>query len=684
MRFLRNLPLKRKLTTITMLISCVALLLACATFAIYEQASVRRAMARDFAIVADMFDDNVASGLAFNDVTSMEQTLKTLSADSHILGACVYDRDGKIVARYQRTDRNVGFTFPGAQPTSQRFAESRLDSFHDITLDGEVIGVVYIGADLGELRDRAWSYVFIVAALLVACSVVAFLMASRMQKVISQPIVDLARTAATVAADKNYSVRAVKQSEDEVGHLIDGFNEMLSQIQQQDRALQAANDTLESRVAERTRELQLEIAERQRSEEAVRESNQRFEIVTRATTDVIWDWNMGNGTLWWNENFQAIFGYPADEVGSDVESWKSRIHPDDCRGVFKNLQDAIDSGGHLWSGEYRFRRHDGTYAFVLDRGYLLCDDQGRPARMIGAIQDISDRKQTEAALDAMHKQLLETSRQAGMAEVATGVLHNVGNVLNSVNVSATLIADKVRTTKATNVARIANLMGERSADLGVFITSDPKGKQLPGYIRQLADHLTAEQTALLSELDLLKKNVEHIKDIVAMQQSYAKVSGVAEKVNVADLVEDTLRLNAGALARHKVRVIREFGPEVPEIMTDKHKVLQILVNLVRNAKYACDESDQPDKRLTVRVTNGDDRVRIAVADNGVGIPAENLTRIFNHGFTTRKDGHGFGLHSGALAAREIGGALRVHSEGPGHGAVFTLELPLQLNGAAHG
>jgi C4-dicarboxylate-specific signal transduction histidine kinase len=136
-------------------------------------------------------------------------------------------------------------------------------------------------------------------------------------------------------------------------------------------------------------------------------------------------------------------------------------------------------------------------------------------------------------------------------------------------------------------------------------------------------------------------------------------------------------MNSEALARHDVRLVRDFDPNVPEVTVEKHKVLQILVNLIRNAKYACDDSTEEDKRVTVRVTNGEGRVHVIVADNGVGIPRENLTRIFNHGFTTRKHGHGFGLHSGALAAKEMGGSLLVHSDGPGKGAIFTLELPVK-------
>jgi signal transduction histidine kinase len=270
-----------------------------------------------------------------------------------------------------------------------------------------------------------------------------------------------------------------------------------------------------------------------------------------------------------------------------------------------------------------------------------------------------------------------------MAEVATGVLHNFGNVLNSVNISATVVSESLKKSRASNLSHVAALFEEHAADLGAFLTADPKGRRLPVYLGQLAGHLAAEQVAMLKELELLRKNIEHIKDIVAMQQSYARASGVTEQVNVSELIEDALNLNAGALVRHQVEVIRQYQAR-PTLTLDKHKVLQILVNLIRNAKYACDESGRADKRLTVQVTNGGGRVKIAVIDNGVGIPLENLTRIFNHGFTTRKEGHGFGLHSGALAARELGGALTVHSEGVGKGAGFTLELPVEPSTAVNG
>jgi signal transduction histidine kinase len=195
-------------------------------------------------------------------------------------------------------------------------------------------------------------------------------------------------------------------------------------------------------------------------------------------------------------------------------------------------------------------------------------------------------------------------------------------------------------------------------------------------LSQLSEHFLVDQQAMLKELDLLRGNIDHIKEIVAMQQSYARVSGLKEIIHLNDLIEDSLRMNEDALNRHQVKVIREFG-NVPPMNVEKHKILQILMNLVRNAKHACQDSDRFDRRLTVRTSLEGTRIKISVGDDGVGIPPENLNRIFNHGFTTRKDGHGFGLHSGALAAKEMGGSLTVQSDGVGKGATFTLELPCE-------
>jgi signal transduction histidine kinase len=252
--------------------------------------------------------------------------------------------------------------------------------------------------------------------------------------------------------------------------------------------------------------------------------------------------------------------------------------------------------------------------------------------------EIARREKAQQELVAAQTQLLAASRQAGMAEVATSVLHNVGNVLNSVSVSACLVCDRLKQSRVANIPRVAALLNENAADLNHFMAHDPKGQPLLRYLDELGRHLGEEQSGILKELESLRENVEHIEEIVSVQQRNAKAVGVNEKARMADLIEDVLRMTSDSLSRHRIQVKREYEPGLPEITVDKHKVFQILANLIHNARQACDARGRADKRLTIRVAREDNYVIVIVSDNGIGIPPENLTRIFNHGFTTRKDG----------------------------------------------
>jgi PAS domain S-box-containing protein len=339
-------------------------------------------------------------------------------------------------------------------------------------------------------------------------------------------------------------------------------------------------------------------------------------------------------------------------------------------------------GDRVRDAEFVIARPDNVRRTVLASAQRLVGQAGQPLGALAVIEDITERRLAEEELERVHKQLLSASRQAGMAEVATNVLHNVGNVLNSVNVSASIVSERIRKSKCAGLVRVAALLNEHAPDMATFL-SGSQGKHLPVYLQELAAELIAERDVASAELAELRGNVEHIKEIVAMQQSYARRSGLTDIVDIRTLVEDSLRMNAGAFSRHGVELVRDFQ-DVPLITLDKHKVLQILVNVIRNAKYACDESGSAEKRVTVRVRAADGAMQVAVIDTGVGIPAENLERIFSHGFTTRKEGHGFGLHSCALAAKELGGSLQAESAGPGHGATFTLTLPVVRGEPAHG
>lgn len=284
--------------------------------------------------------------------------------------------------------------------------------------------------------------------------------------------------------------------------------------------------------------------------------------------------------------------------------------------------------------------------------------------------------QVNDELRAAQAQLVTTARKAGMAEIATNVLHNVGNVLNSVNVSAQVLRDKVRTSNGKGVSKVVQLLNEHAHDLGEFMGNDPKGQMLPDYLGKLAKALAAEQQSMLDELALLTRSIEHIKDIVATQQSYAGTSSLMEPVLLRDLIEDVVCICDVSLARHTITLVKDFS-DVPPINLDKHKVLQILVNLINNAKQALEPVKDRPSQIILRLEHAHDgQVRIVVQDNGEGIAPENLVRVFEHGFTTRASGHGFGLHSCILAAHGMGGDLIAHSEGQGKGATFTLVLPL--------
>jgi len=318
---------------------------------------------------------------------------------------------------------------------------------------------------------------------------------------------------------------------------------------------------------------------------------------------------------------------------------------------------------------------DGRVTWVITSKLPWYDQGGKVIGTFGMSRDVTKSIETQKALEESNRQLMEATRQAGMAEVATGVLHNVGNVLTSINVTANLISDRFRDSKVTSIFKVCALLREHSTDLGGFFANDPRAAKLPAYLESLATNLDKERVDTMSDLSTLLTSIDHVKDIIWMQQSYASVAGLVEPIVPADTIEDALKLSTNALQRHNVHVDREFG-KTPAARAERHKVLQILVNLISNAKKAMDCKEPSQRRMLIRVENGrNDTVVIKVIDNGIGIPPENLTKIFSHGFTTRKDGHGFGLHSSALAAKQMAGELAVESDGVGRGATFSLSLP---------
>lgn len=415
-------------------------------------------------------------------------------------------------------------------------------------------------------------------------------------------------------------------------------------------------------------------AERQRRAE-LETFSVRFGVATRAARAGVYELTRDGSDVWWSDTMYELYAQSPQTFRPTMPAWLELIHLDDRRSAQTAVNAALHEQSQLRS-QYRIVRPDGSVCHIQSLAAVATDSVDAVPRLVGIDLDITDRVEADERERNLQQQLRDASRQAGMAEIATNVLHNIGNVLNSVNISASVVAERLNNPKTAGIGKVAALLQQHEGNLGAFITTDERGKHLPAYLTQLSEHLTREQFVTLQEVDSLRKNIDHIKEIVAMQQSYSKLVGVPEKISVATLVEDALRMNAGAFTRHGVSLQCEFE-NVPEIIVEKHKALQILINLLRNAKYACEESGRPDKQVVTRISNHAGGVRIVVSDNGIGIQPQHMTRIFTHGFTTKKNGHGYGLHSGALTARELGGVLQVHSAGPAQGATFTLDLPLK-------
>jgi two-component system, NtrC family, sensor kinase len=554
---LKDFSINTKLRLLVLVAGGVALLLSTTAFVINDVNLIRSSKIQQLSALAKVLGFNSTAALTFDDPATARGLLSSLSMQPTVRFACIYNARGMAFATYRR-ELNDELAPPNPREEGYEFVEGNyLDVTQDIVLDGEKIGTVYLRATMDDLYEQLMRYGMIVIFVMGVSLGAAILLASRLQRIVSAPILRLANTAQMISANGDYAIRVHKEANDELGTLYDEFNLMLDRIQRGEDQLQKAHNQLEIRVEERTRQLS--------------ETNEELS------------------------------------------------------------------------------------------------------------KEVAERARAEKELATVHQQLLETARRAGMAEIATGVLHNVGNVLNSINVSATLVADHVRNSKLSDIIRALDLMRRHSHDLGSYLVEDEKGKQLPGFLYLITSHLERERGKIMEEMHSLSKNIDHIKAIVSMQQSYAGVAGIVETLSLADLLDDALKLNSSSFDKYDIRIIREYA-DLPEVRVEKQKLLQILVNLVTNAKDSLIESSQQRRRLTARIRTGaewgNDRVYIDVIDNGVGIPQENLTRIFSHGFTTKRHGHGFGLHSSANAAKELGGTLTARSDGFDRGAVFTVELPL--------
>lgn len=657
MKLFRNISIRNKLLVMALTNCSLILLVAVSALFWFQVWNFRSNFQTDSIVLASIIAKNSAGALASKDAKSAAEVLASLQAKPSLVAAYLVLPDGSVLAQFGKdADAKNLSRFPSDRVFT--FLDGQLLYTQPVGLGQKRVGTICLQFNYGKtFHELLWFYGLVTMLVVIVSFRLAVFLTQQMGRSITDPILALDITAKKVADKQDYSVRVnTSTSAGELGHLVLTFNEMLARIESQDKALKISRDT------------------------EINESREKLRSLIHSIDGIVWESSPQKAFefSFISSQIERILGYTPEECLNQPGFWEQKLHPEDAARVRQTCEDMV-AHRESYNQEYRIRAADGRWVWIRESVTVLVEGD-QPTALRGIFQDVTEQNIAAEQLEALNRKLVDTSRSVGMAEVATGVLHNVGNVLNSVSVSATLVNDRLRRSKAGNLRRAAAMLREKNGHLAEFLTADPKGKMLPDYLCKVADELADEQDDAISEMTCVGQHIEHIKEIVAMQQSYAKVSGAYEDLSAADLVEDAVQMNLAGFERHLIHVVRETDADLPLVCADRHKVLQILINLLRNAKHAMDSESVENKQLTIRVALvAPNRVGISVCDTGVGIAPENMLKIFNHGFTTKKDGHGFGLHSGANAAKEMGGRLTVQSKGTGQGATFTLELPVAKN-----
>ena len=664
-------PVRSKLISVTILACIAALFVAGLALLIFDFCSGFFATRDSLKSLAHVAAESSREALAQGSSAELIPALNGVMEYPHVTAAAIYKADGRAFAHPTKMpDASLPAMLPAEVSPGMHIGLTGMRHYEPIMQNRLKVGTLVIEIGSSQFWPVFRLYALVALGVLILAAAAAKHLFGRFQGVISGPVAELARFAETVVKDGDFSLRAEKRNEDEVGAIADSFNSVLGEIEERDAALAQAKADLDSNVKARTTQLEKEVLERRQAEDAMKDSEHRYRNLFENNPMPMWVMDLETlDFIAVNNAAVRHYGYSHSEFRQlSLPAITKDADPLDVERAFRTSQKSFDGG------EWKHKRRGGEVIEVHLTAHAIVF-AGKVAKIVLA-NDVTERNRAQRLIAEMHQKLVDASRAAGMAEVATGVLHNVGNVLNSVNVSANVLADSVRKSKAASIRKVADLLDANKADLPAFFAAGGKGQMVPGYLATLAQQLETEQEARLAEIEQLTMNVAHIKDIVAMQQDHAKVQSVMEDFAPRVLIDEALRMTGADLQSASVKVEVVCPATLPHVTTDRHKVLQILVNLITTAHQAMAGTRPGHRTLTITVTpDGTGGAAIAIRDTGCGIAEENLTRVFNHGFTTKPTGHGFGLHGAANAATEIGGSLTGTSDGQDKGALFTLTLP---------
>ena len=638
----RSRSLQRRQTLIIMLTSCISLLLAGGGFMGYEVMSFRDTTLTHLSNLADIVANASVVDLDFRVKETANKDLMMLRPQRNIEGAWILDQGGNFFAEYHANPKQ-----PRPRPRNlaigeHRFTGKYLELARPITLEKNgasvILGAIYLRSTTEDLSNRISRYSLIALGVLLISALVALLLSLRLQRYISRPILELAESTRTVAENGNYAIRVTKQTDDEIGMLIDGFNQMLGQIQERDAALQAVQDGLEKRVQERTREIQQEITERRRAEQALWESEQLYAQIALNASDVLYVVHTNNGRIDWFGQIDKALGYNDGEFARSLQAWHRNLHPEDYERVRFAYEESWRSG-RSFAEEYRIARKDGSYVYWSDRGRPIYNHKGEVIKFIGACTDITDRRHKEEELRKA-KEDAELANRA-KSQFLANMSHEIRTPMNGI-IGMTTLA--------------------------------------------LETELTGEQRGLLATVkDASDTLLALINDILDFSKIEAgRLSLDSAPFPLRDTVEDAVLMLALRAHQKGLELACYLPPDLPEhILGDSGRLRQVIVNLLGNAiKF----TESGEVVLEARLLHRDQEeatIQFAVCDTGIGIPKDKQAMIFEaftqaDSSTTRiYGGTGLGLTISSQLVHLMGGRLAVESE-PAQGSRFhfTVRFPL--------
>ena len=537
------------------------------------------------------------------------------------------------------------------------------------------VGTMFMGFSLVALQANTKATSQLIAFVALGIFVISILFVGGLSTIFTQPLSKMVQVVNAISkGDFNHRVNIT--SDDELGYLAKSFNRMVYNIQRINSTMESVNQRLQTQneeILEQKTRLEEVNLKQEKTYETMRRQEARLMAILDNFSGEIWSIDRQYEILICNKPFQWSAEKRGAFIGMGDNALDDRQGPA-YRKQWKKLYDRA-LANERFTQIITKEEADGKTRFIE---YLFNPITAYNEVMGVAVLglDITRRKEDEAEKIRLNQELNEAARRAGMADVAASVLHNVGNVLTSVTTSVSVIEQTMSNSRMVGLYKANDMLRENMENLAHFIANDPKGKKLIQYYMMLEDQIKSEQDVIFSNLHRLQDKVNIINEVIAAQQSYATGSMLSENLYLPQVIDDALRLQGDTTDRHHIELIEEYEDNIPEVPLQRTKLIHIIVNLFRNAKDAMKDTPMDEKQIKIRLNRENEHLVLRFSDSGCGIEPENVERIFNHGFTTKATGHGFGLHSCANYITEMGGRMWVESEGLGKGSTFVLQFPL--------